>query len=221
MRRDSLALVLEAECKGKDQQARKYGDASVVNGLRGASWGNSALAESLQAQFGDIAGLAGIGSRGLSGANHSAVSDLHSFYLGGVDASRVISTGSWSGPSADNAATNLDTHGVFHFDALNEIPTDGVTSQRVDDRDSFIKIEDARMDKEQVGAPENESAPQNCIDISPEFSAFNRGANKACNDERSYRNRCIDGSWAVKHRVATGDHVHIFSRHEELEGLSA
>jgi hypothetical protein len=70
--------------------------------------------------------------------------------IGTVHSSTVSTTRSWSSPSVETFASNLDGHAVFGFDLLNQIPRSGDLFGWVNNLDALIKEKHIWLQKEQV-----------------------------------------------------------------------
>ena len=67
-----------------------------------------------------------------------------------VHSSTVSTTRSWSGPSVETLASNLDGHAVLGFDLLNQIPRSGDLFGWVNNLDALIKEQNIGLEEEQV-----------------------------------------------------------------------
>ena len=218
---NQFTLTANAHNQREHQERCEYEDAGMIYSLTRLSRIYSTLVESFKAQLCQVASLAGVTTWGFTGTNQAAVTEFHALHLRGMNASRVIPARSWSSPSADDLSVGLNSHAVLSFDTFHSIPTECVSSEGVYDCDSLVKIDDARMNKEEIGTPHNEGAPEGGVDALQKISSSDGCANESTDNKSRDRDRDIDSSRTVDHGVAATNHVHIFSRHDASEGLSA
>jgi len=218
---NQFTLTAKAHNQREHQERCEDEDAGVIDTLTRSSRIHSTLVKSFEAQLCQVASLAGITAWGFTGTNQAAITEFHALDFRGLNASRVIPTRSWSSPSADDLSFGLNSHAVLSFDTFDFIPTEGVSSEGVYDCDPLVKIEDARMNKEQIGTPHYECTPEHGVDALPKISSSDGCANESTNNKSCDRDRDIDSSRTVDHGIAAISHVHIFSRHDVSEGLRA
>ncbi len=219
------SYFLKAECV-EDQRNGQRGDgksrASAIEIDAALAAGDLALLELLAAQLSDVASLAAITSRGITRSDLTVKSDIHSLDFSGMNASGVITAGSWSSPRVDNLPADLNTHRVTGFDCIDILPTDSDFLERIGDANTFVKDFYLWMYEEQVSARENESSPRERNQVGFDTSRH-EGFNHECdhNDAR-HRHGEPDGSWSIEHEIAhLGSHIGIFSQLSGLEGSHA
>lgn len=91
-------------------------------------------------------------ARTFASTDYSTITNSHSLNLIGMNISTVVSTGSLSGEGMNffsGAAVN-DIHSESGINFLNLVPSNGVTLQRVDDDQTFIKKDYLGMDKNEI-----------------------------------------------------------------------
>lgn len=95
--------------------------------------------KSLKSQSAELSGLAAASSRGFTGANLNLVAELVPLELAGMHGSRMVASGSHSGPCADSLARSNNGQRVSNIDVDNFVPTDGNRSERVGDNHALIE----------------------------------------------------------------------------------
>lgn len=99
-----------------------------------------------------------------------------------VHSSTVSTTRSWSGPSVETLASNLDGHAVLGFDLLNQIPRSGDLFGWVNNLDALIKEQNVGLKEEQVGTVSAGATDTNGHqDISAVEEALKNKSNKESN----------------------------------------
>ena len=143
----------------------------------------SRISKTLKSQDGKIRRSTTVRSRTITRTNNSIGANIHSLNLTGMDSSTVISAGSGSSPSINNFVSNLNTHGVFGFDAFNQLPTDGDLIKWISDSDSFIKEFNLWSMQNQVTQSGCEDTPGCCNDASMQI-ASEKGLNNHNQDNQ-------------------------------------
>lgn len=107
--------------------------------------------ELLQAGARNSGGGSRVAARTFASTDYSTITNPHSFNLVGVNVSTVVPAGSLSseGMNFFSGATVYDIHSESGINFLNLMPANGVTLQRIDDDQTFIK-------KDYFGMNENE-----------------------------------------------------------------
>ena len=131
----------------------------------------SRISKVFQSQDGKVSRSTTVRSRTITRTNNSIGANLHSLNLTGMDSSTVVSAGSGSSPSINNFVGNLNTHGVFGFDAFNQLPTDGDLIKWISDSDSFIKEFNLWSMQNQVAQSGCEDTPGCCNDASMQIAS--------------------------------------------------
>jgi hypothetical protein len=131
----------------------------------------SRISKILKSQDGKIRRSTTVSSRTITRTNNSIGANIHSLNLTGMDSSTVVSAGSGSSPSINNFVGNLNTHGVFGFDAFNQLPTDGDLIKWISDSDSFIKEFNLWSMQNQVAQSGCEDTPGCCNDASMQIAS--------------------------------------------------
>lgn len=118
-----------------------------------------AAPERFEAESSDMGGNTGMSPRRFTGSHIFRVGDRKSANLIGVDSSRVVATGSGSGPSMDFLISANDIHRVSSFDRFNLAPSDSVFVEGISYEHPFIEEGHLRTDEEQMSPITDQSAP--------------------------------------------------------------
>jgi hypothetical protein len=118
-----------------------YGNASEAEmGFRSSGYEIAAF-ELFQSRQNQMFGDTGISSRRFTWPDDSYSTDAHATYFAGMDASGMVATGSWRGPSVDfTSFVRNDGHAVPGFDFIDITPADRVFLDGV--RNGYAFIED-------------------------------------------------------------------------------
>lgn len=143
----------------------------------------SRISKTLKSQDGKIRRSTTVSSRTITRTNNSIGANIHPLNLTGMDSSTVVSAGSGSSPSINNFVGNLNTHGVFGFDAFNQLPTDGDLIKWISDSDSFIKEFNLWSMQNQVAQSGREDTPGCCNDASMQITS-EKGLNNQNQDNQ-------------------------------------
>ncbi len=206
-----------ADSQSRDKKGNQQGDAKVVGLLRGANGLELSFSKSFQSELGEIAGLARITSWGFTGANQAVISNLHAFDFRGMQTSRVVSTGSWSSPSSEDASAQLQPHRVLSLNTFDHIPADRMSGERIHNGETFVVEDDAWTNEEQVSAPHDGRTPQSGINLAAQTSTTHGYSDDSTNNESSHSDGGVYASRAIELAVVEAGHEYIFSQLIGLE----
>ncbi len=144
----------------------------------------------------------------LSGSNRTLATLRQTPKFAWVNSASAISTGSWSSPSVRNFTVCRDGQTKATIDALHLVPTNGEFIKRINDRNTFIKEQNFRTNKDQVGGQTCNNRPSNSLHGFDPISVTQ-------GESRNDKSRHIDGPCVNKTTSRSKDiqisHPHIVS----------
>jgi hypothetical protein len=103
--------------------------------------------EGFEAKFGNVGSTSGVTPWGVGRTNN--VVKIEALEFGGKNVLTLVSARSWSGPSGNFGAASLVGQGVFGFDVVDGLPSDGGSVERIHHNDTFVEDFDLRVDESQ------------------------------------------------------------------------
>lgn len=141
------------------------------------------VAKTLKSQVGKVGSSPTMRSRTITRTNNPAGPNVQAPHLAGMNSSTVVSTGSGSGPGVNTLTSNLDAHGVFSIDALNELPTYSDLFKWISDSYSLIKEFNLWSVQNQVAQSCCEATPNRADQALVNAASKNGLSNHNCNDD--------------------------------------
>jgi hypothetical protein len=158
-----MVLESQREKRGEKNRRSTQNSASIeslqVNGAFKVT-----AAKGLQAKTSKMGSHTGMSSRRFSGAHILGVGDRKSSNFIGMNSSRVVATGSWSGPSVNFLVSPDHVHRVSSFDRFDITPTNLDLMERIGNQNSFIEEGDFGANKKEMGAKADQSAPDESVE---------------------------------------------------------
>ena len=146
-------------------------------------------------------------------ADHSTISDAHSFDLIGMDSSAVISTRSLSGKSMDFLAANFvnNVHSEASINVVDIVPAQCDGFQRINNGQTLIKEDNFGMDENQVEDSAQDQTPSNAGNSAVETVIENVDVTKGADSKEGAEGHDITTTWSEGFGVG---HLAILSRNE-------